>query len=153
MFAYLPLPVNPSVCPVVNTGHCYMPGIGAENTTSSLENTTSSLDLHELSAVKQQDATLDRVTYCTGTTDDIEQGCSTLVLRVHCPVCFRCFPAPAHLILMNGRHQGATELDNNPFIWIRCVWKGNWLRIQQNLICTNMIQCIHIFFKPSKLCT
>ena len=33
---------------------------------------------------------------------DLDQGCSSLVLESPCPVCFRCFPDPAHLIQMNG---------------------------------------------------
>ena len=33
-----------------------------------------------------------------------------------CPACFRCFPAPTHLIQINGHKQASAELDNNPFI-------------------------------------
>ena len=55
---------------------------------------------------------------------------SILVLGTPCPACFRYVPAPTHLIQINGP-------DNDPFIWIRCVWGGkrpedqdwdNWLR-------------------------
>ena len=38
----------------------------------------------------------------------LTQGCSILV---RCPVRFRCFPAPAHLIQMNCRYQASTEFD------------------------------------------
>ena len=33
-----------------------------------------------------------------------------------CPACFRCCPAPTHLIQMNGCYQASAELDNDPFI-------------------------------------
>ena len=46
----------------------------------------------------------------------LQQGCPTLVLRGPCPEGFRCFSAPTHLMLMTGRHQASTELDNDPFI-------------------------------------
>ena len=55
-------------------------------------------------------------------------GPSTLVLRTHCPACFRRFPAPTHLISMNSCQQASAELDNNPFFRIRCVGAGNHLK-------------------------
>ena len=47
----------------------------------------------------------------------LDQWFPTLVLRDP-PVLhvFRCFPAPTHLIQMNGHKQASAELDNNPFI-------------------------------------
>ena len=39
----------------------------------------------------------------TFTFSHLAQRSSTLVLRAHCPARFRCFPAPTHLIQMNGR--------------------------------------------------
>ena len=44
------------------------------------------------------------------------QGCPILVLEGRCTACFRCFPAPAHLIQLNGYYPASIELDNNPFI-------------------------------------
>ena len=46
----------------------------------------------------------------------LRQGWPTLVHESRCPACFRCFPAPAHLIQMNGHYPASTELGNNPFI-------------------------------------
>ena len=54
----------------------------------------------------------------------LHQGFSILVPESPYPACFRCFPAPAHLIQMNGHYPASTELDNNPFIWIRCAGAG-----------------------------
>ena len=58
----------------------------------------------------------------------IHQWFSTLVLESRCPAQFRHFPAPTHLIQMNGRKQASAELDNDPFIWIRCVGAGKHLK-------------------------
>ena len=49
-----------------------------------------------------------------------EQWFQTLVLRTPCPACFRCFPAPTHLIQMNGSLSSSAEACLWPFIWITC---------------------------------
>lgn len=36
-------------------------------------------------------------------------------------------PAPSHSTQMNGSYQAPAELDDNPFIWIRCVGAGKHL--------------------------
>ena len=38
---------------------------------------------------------------------------STLVLKAHCPICFRCLPAPTHLIQMNGHYQALQKPDED----------------------------------------
>ena len=55
------------------------------------------------------------------TMKSVKQWSSTVVLRAHCPACSRCFCASTHQIQMNGRYQASAGLDNNPFIWIKCV--------------------------------
>ena len=49
-------------------------------------------------------------------SDTLQQCFSTLVLRTHCPECFRYFPTPTHLIQMNVHYQASAELHNDPFI-------------------------------------
>ena len=45
-----------------------------------------------------------------------------------CPACLRCFPAPTHLIQMNGSLSSSAEACLWPFIWIRCVGGGTHLK-------------------------
>ena len=71
----------------------------------------------------------------------LDQWFPTLVLGTPCLACFRCFPAPIHLLQMNDRYQASAELDHDPFIWIRCVGAvkhlkhaGQWVPEDQDLI-------------------
>ena len=59
--------------------------------------------------------------YSFGSPQCLNQWFSILVLGTPCPACFRCFPPQTHLIQINGSLSG-------PFIWIRCVGAGKYLK-------------------------